>query len=193
VQLLCDDGDFKAGDDLRKSRLSPGGYEFNVFRDLPAVAEGLECDLAFVGNEDRIKEVEKILGKSIVAFHCSGVSFYNYYLGNLAQALEWRNKCLVIRRQLKDKHNQALSLHEISRIEMAMGRIFQARKTVSEALKLSHETGYLEDLSSEFAYKAFYEFLLGNSSQSYKDFEISLLYEQKRKPDEQHLYSSPLS
>jgi len=189
AQLLCEEGDFKAANDLVRSRLSPGGYGFNVFKDLPAVSEGLECNLAFVGDENRIKKVEEILGKDYVASYCSGVSLYNYYMGNLDLSLEWRNKSLEIRRQMKDKFGEAFDLHEISSIEMEMGDIAKARKTVNQSLKISRETRDLSNLSTEFAYKAYYEFLLGNSKDAYKDFETALLYEQKRKPDVQQLYS----
>jgi hypothetical protein len=185
VQLLCDEGEFKAALDLRMSRLGGAGYGFNVFRDLPAITEGLECALAFVGDEARRQKVEKVLGKTIATFFCAGVSLYNHLLGNSAQALEWRNKCLEVHRQLQDKHYQAYDLNETSLIEMAMGNIRQARETVSQALSLSYETGNLNDLMAEFTHKAYYEFLLGNTSQAYQDFEIALYYEQ----DEQYLNS----
>lgn len=189
VILLCEDGEFKVADNLYSLRLSEGGYGFNVFRDLPAVAEGLECALAFVGDEARRQKVEKILGKSKIGFHCSGVALYNYYLGNLVQALEWRNKDLAIRCQLQDKHSQAFNLHELSLVEMTMGNIRQAHETVSQALSLSHETRNLSDLRSEFACKAYYEFLLGNTSRAYQDFEITFFYFQKKFTDQQFLYS----
>ncbi|HUU53166.1 MAG TPA: SIR2 family protein [Candidatus Bathyarchaeia archaeon] len=189
VQLLCDEGEFKAANDLCEARLAAGGYEFDVFANLPAISEGLECDLAFVGDEDREQKVAEILGKGTVSYHCAGVSLYNYYLGNLAQAIEWRYKVLDNHQQLQDKHNQSFSLREMSLIEMAMGNIRKAKETVSQALTLSSETRDLEDLCSEFAYEAYYEFLLGNSNQAYQNFGIALCYEQKRKADEQHLYS----
>jgi hypothetical protein len=63
---------------------------------------------------------------------------------------------------------------------MAMGNIRQARETVSQALRLADEAKYLENLRTEFAHKAYYEFLLGSTSQAYQDFEIALHYEQKR-------------
>lgn len=188
VQLLCDEGEFEVADDLYRYRLSEGGYNFDIFKYLPAVAEGLECNLAFVGDVDRLQKVEKILRKSRVSNYCSGVSLYNYFLGNLIQALEWRHKDLEINRQLQSKSKEAAALNEISIIEMEMGNIRRACKTVSQALRLSHEARDLEDLRAEFAFKAYYEFLLGNSSQACNDFEIALLYEQKRRPDEQQLY-----
>lgn len=187
VQLLCDEGEFKVANDLC-DRLNEGGYGFNIFKYLPAVAEGLECALAFVGDVDRLQKVEKILGKLRVGFYYDGVSIYNYFLGNLVKALEWRHKSLEISRQLQSKANEAFDLNEISLIEMEMGNIRRACKTVSQALRLSHEVRDSEDLRAEFAFKAYYEFLLGNSSQACNDFEVALLYEQKRRPDEQQLY-----
>ena len=55
---------------------------------------------------------------------------------------------------------------------MAIGNIRQAREIVSQSLSLSYETRNFGDLSSEFANKAYYEFLLGNSSQAYQNFEM---------------------
>lgn len=187
VQLLCDEGEFNMADNL-VSRLC-GSYEFNIFRDLPAVAEGLELELAFVGDDARIEKVEKILRKRNVSPHYSRISIYNRILGNLPKALEWRNKSLEIMRQLLDKEYQAVDLFEISLIEVAMGNIRQAGETVSQALNLSLQTRDSRDLQREFSFKAYYEFLLGNSSQAYQYFEIALHYSQKGKLSEQHLYA----
>jgi tetratricopeptide (TPR) repeat protein len=189
IQLLCDEGEFKAAHDLIISRLNEGGFGFNVFRDLPAVAEGLECYLAFIKDEGFRQKTEKIMGIENVAFYCSGVALFNRYLGNLTQALEWWDKCLEIYCQQQNMINQASTLREISIIEMAMDNIHQALQTISQALSLSHETKKIDKLRSDFALKAYYKFLLGNTSQAYQDFNIALLYEQKRKADEQQLYS----
>ncbi len=88
VQLLCDEGDIKAAINLYHSRLSGGWYEFNVFRDMPALTEGLECALAFVGDKKRRKKLEIDIGIGEVAFRYSGLSLHNYLLGNPGQALE---------------------------------------------------------------------------------------------------------
>jgi hypothetical protein len=189
VQLLCDEGEFKVANDLISSRLASGGYGYNVFKNLPALSEGLECCLAFVGDENRRQKVVNILGKHSVAVYFSGLSLMNYILGNLAQAIEWRYKVLEIRQQLQDKHGQSGNLHEISLIEMAMGNIRKARETVSQALILSHEIRDLQNLMGEFGFKAYYEFLLGHSNQAFQDFEIALHYEQKRNAVEQYLYA----
>jgi len=90
VQLLCDEGNFCPSNVLYLNRLVNEGasgvfthaYDsflprFNVFRDLPAVAEGLECNLAFVGDEVRRQKLERQLGKKAVAFYFSGVSLFN--------------------------------------------------------------------------------------------------------------------
>lgn len=189
VQLLCDEGEFKAAEDIYTARLCEGGYRFNIFRHLPAITEGLECDLAFVGDEGRQRKAAKILGNGIVAFHCSRVSLYNFYLGNLVQAIEWQYQCLEIHRKQRDKHDQAFALHEISLIEVSGGNIRKAKETVSQALNQSHETKNLSDLRSEFTLKAYYDFLPGNSMQAYHDFEIAHHYDQKRWSGQQFLSS----
>ena len=180
VQLLCDEGEFKAAYDMRCARLTKGGYGYNAFRDIPALTEGLECHLTFVGDEDRQQKVEEILGKGAMADLCSGVFGYNIYLGNLVQAIEWGYKVLGLQQQRQDKPNQATALQNISHIEMVMGKIKEARKIVLQALNLSHETKDLSNLRTEFIYHAYYEFLLGHSRKAYQDFEIALHYEQKR-------------
>lgn len=188
AQLLCDEGEFKAAHDLYLARLSEGGYGFNIFKNLPAISEGLECNLAFVGNEERQQKVENILGKSCVAAHFSGVSLYNDYLGNLPQAIEWRYKGIELEKQ-QYKQIDPGNLNEISIIECEMGKIKKARETLSQALALSHETKDLEDLSTEFSNKAYYEFLLGNSIQAYQDFAIGYLYSQIKYIDQRFLIS----
>jgi tetratricopeptide (TPR) repeat protein len=193
VQLLCEEDDFKAAEDLSNAILCAGKYGYNFFKSLPAISEGLECDLAFVCDEERRQKVEKILGKRTVAYHYSGVSFYNFLLGNLVQAIQWRNKCVIFCRQQQDKRGQAINLSEASSIEIVMGNLKKARETVSQALTLSlpHEHRKFSNLSGKFAYKAYYEFLLGNSIQAYEDFEIALHYEQKLPFDEKSLTSLP--
>jgi len=111
VQLLCEEGEFWAAHDLHMTRLAKGGYEFNVFRDLPAPVEGLESSLAFVGNADRQIKLETALGKHKLAAYISAVSLYSYHLGNLMQARAWRYKALEIYSSSGQKINQAFVLN----------------------------------------------------------------------------------
>lgn len=188
IQLLCDEGEFKTAHDLFGARLNKGVYGFDVFRDLPAITEGMECNLSFVGDAGCQQKVEEILGKGSVAFYCAGVALYNDYLGNLAQAIEWLNTAIDLDNQ-HNKQAHPFLLHEISSIELAMGKIRKAKITVSQALILSHKIKNLNNLMGEFALKAYYDFLLGNSMQAYQDFKIALCYEQKARANEQHLYA----
>jgi len=189
VQLLCDEGEFKTASDLGKSRLAEWGYGFDVFRNLPAVAEGLEFVMAFVGDEVRQQKAEKTLGRAWVAANYAGAGAYNYFLGNSAQALDWWYKALEIYTKLQNKSSQAVVSYEISLIEIAIGNIRHAQEIVSQALSLSDETKVVHELKREFAYKAYYKFLLGNTKQAYQNFEIALSYEQKRMADEQYFSS----
>lgn len=189
VQLLCDEGDYKTALDLEESRLSEGKSGFNVFRDFPAPLEGLDCSLAFVGDEERRKNMEALLGTSTLATYLSGVSFYNYLLGNLNQALEWWQKTLEVCHAFGEKDSQAIALQEISNIHCVSGRIEEAGKIVVRAISLSHEINDLENLRSGYTRKAYYDFLMGNSAEAFQGFETALLHEQKRKPDELFLYA----
>lgn len=188
VQLLCDEGEFKAADDLNRARLDEGGHGFNIFRDLPAISEGLECCLAFVGNEDRRQKVATILGKNVVSAYCAGAAFVNHYLGNMAQSIEWQYKTIDLDKQ-QNKKTDSSDLYSISLTEMVMGDIRKARETVAQALTLSHEARNKDDLSTEFVHKAYYEFLLGNPIQAYQDFEISYLFFQQVYNDQRFLCS----
>jgi hypothetical protein len=190
VQLFCDEGKFKAAHDLRTSRLYAGGFANDAFKNLPAITEGLECALAFVGDENRLKKVEEILGKSQIAAYCSGVSLYNLLLGNVNQALKWRYKSLEYYKKQGDMRNQAFSMHEISFIELVMGNIRNAIEMISQSLELSYEVENSELLATELACKAYFEFLLGKSNQSYQDFKIALYYLRKENPSEQQLSST---
>jgi hypothetical protein len=70
-----------------------------------------------------------------------------------------------------------------------MGEISKAKETVLQALSLSFEIKNLSHLRTGFAFQAYYEFLLGQSSQAYQGFEITLLFEQKESADRKQLYS----
>ena len=188
VQLLCEAGEFKTADELCKARLNEGGYGFNVFRDLPALNEGLECALSFVKNEDRQHELEHAVNKVTVAFYCSGVSLYNYLLGNLDVAIEWRERSLSFRQEDVNR-GLSIDLHSIAEIEISKGNIRKAREKISQALKLSYQTQDLNDLTYQLSLKAFNIFLSGNSRQAFEDFAIALLSEQKARPNEKQLYS----
>ena len=72
---------------------------------------------------------------------------------------------------------------------MSMGDIRKTHETVSQAHKLSLKTKNLVNLRTEFSYKAYCKFLLSNSTQAYKDFEISLYYVRNGQADIKHLYS----
>ncbi len=86
-------------------------------------------------------------------------------------------------------HFEPFALHEISLIELAMGDITQALETVSQGLRLSYQIRDLSDLRTEFAFKAYCEFPLGNMPRAYQDFEIAFCYAQRRQANQQFLYS----
>lgn len=179
VQLLCDEGDFRAAHFLSQTKLSKGGYEYNIFRDLPAINEGLECDLAFVGDKYRQQKVANIFDEMLVAYYCSGVSLAHYFLGNLEVALEWRFKSIEINKK-KKRPIDPIDLHEVSLIEITMGNLKKARKTISKAFYYS--TKYNDLLKTEVIYniKTYFEYLLGNCKQAYKNYEIAKLFEQQK-------------
>ncbi|MDI6793341.1 MAG: SIR2 family protein [bacterium] len=189
VQLLCEAGNFKAAHDLKNSRLDEGGYGFNIFRHLPAPAEGLECSLAFVRNEARQGQVEAELGKDWLATYFGNVGFYHSLMGNLNEALVWWKKNLKIGRSLNQKDQVAFALHEMANIETHLGNLMGAVKRLEEAISLSGEVRDLENLSTEFARKAYTDFLMGNLREAHHGFELALAYEQKARPDERFLYS----
>ncbi|MCP4607585.1 MAG: hypothetical protein GY845_02560 [Planctomycetes bacterium] len=189
VQLLCDEGEFKAAHDIFKSRLYGGSYKFNVFASIPAIVEGLECELAFIKDESRQEKVKNILGKVGLADRFGGVAFYSQLLGYLIPAQKSWYKCAKIYHQQSEKHFQSICIRSISSIQITMGNIRESGETVSLAITLSLEAKDLSGLRSSFSEKAYYEFLLGYSNQAYQDFEIALYYEQKQRADEQHLYA----
>jgi len=191
VQLLCDEGDFIAANDLYRSRLSIGGYGYNVFKNCPALAEGHECTIAFVGDKVRCQRVKKTLGRSYLAFYFDEESQIKFLLGNLRESLDWRNNCLDlgVMNRPTDMDTEMCDLIEISRCEATLGNIKKALKTISQAIKLSNNVTNPGDRCLGFSKKAYYEFLLGNISRAYYDFEISLYYQPQGPFEEQFLYS----
>ncbi|RIK69169.1 hypothetical protein DCC62_23910 [candidate division KSB1 bacterium] len=172
VQLLCDEGAFVLANSLRW-RLFVWEQGFDTFRNFPAVAEGLDLCLAFVGNEARIQKVEETLGRSYVASYCSGVSGYHLSLGNLAQSLEWRKKSLEFTQSLLGRYSRSFDLNEISSIEMIMGNIKQARENTSLTWRRWYEAGNLSNLKYKFDLKAYSELLLGNTYRAYQIYRLT--------------------
>jgi hypothetical protein len=187
VQLLCEDGGYKSADNLFTSRLYHGGCNYDVFKNLPAISEGLVCSMAFVCDEYRQNMVETTLGKDYLAAYFSNVSIYNYFLGNLDQAKEWREKVLTL--DAKQKKTDPFDLCNIAFIEISKGELKKASVTIAQALKLSIGTTKIHEQSTILAEQGYINFLLGNIKQAYQDFQQALLFEQKRRPDEQQLYS----
>lgn len=185
VQLLCEEGDFKTANHLYIERLCKGGYDFNVFRQLPAIAEGLACDFAFIGSEERIVNIEKDLGKGWVSYFYAGVALYNATLGNLAQSLTWYKRAMGYR--TPEILNQIMAYGTISYIYKSMGQINDAIDTIKDCIKKCHEVKNITELKRSYGYKACYEFLRGNVEQAYIDFETALLFTEQDMPKEGHL------
>ncbi len=184
VRQLIDEDHIDAARSLYTTHLSEGGYGYNAFRELGAIAEGLACNLMFVGDATRRQRLEEVAGKIAVSSHCASVSLYHYYLGNLVQALDWRQISLNIRKQLQHTEVQAYDLREITWYQICMGSLQEARASAIQAIGLSSN---LENLRSAHAFKAYDDFLLGYVEQATQDFLTALSYEQRRNPDERHL------
>jgi hypothetical protein len=184
VRQLIDQDQIDAARSLYTTHLSEGGYGYNAFRELGAIEEGLACNLMFVGNATRRQRLEEAIGKVPVSAHCASVSLYHYYLGNLVQALDWRQISLNIRKQLQHTAIQAYDLREIAWYQTCMGCLQEARASAILAIGLSNN---MENQRSAYAFKAYDEFLLGYVEQATQDFHTALSYERQRKPDERYL------
>jgi len=189
VQLLCEEGEYKAARDLVKARLSEGGYGYDAFQALPAVQEGLECYTAFICDERRVREVGNELGEAWIGAFYSGIALFNLLLGNMAAAQEWYDLSLEIALRVKVKVNQSITLAQISQIEMSTGSLQNALSSIARALDLAQEIKALDQLSVTSVHKAYYEFLTGDSGPAYHDFELALCWEQALRPDLENLYS----
>ncbi|MBI5788461.1 MAG: hypothetical protein HZA78_06375 [Candidatus Schekmanbacteria bacterium] len=132
VQLLCDEDDYPAAHQLCRTRLVEGGYGLDVFKHLPAIPEGLQCCLAFVGDDERQKKTEVLLGKGAAAVYLTSISLYNMKLGNISLAREWCSKGLDLCRTLQNERTYPLPLHEINDLEQALGNIRQAQKLINQ-------------------------------------------------------------
>jgi tetratricopeptide (TPR) repeat protein len=182
VELLCDEGEFNAADDLFNSRLVEGGFGYDVFRDIPALAEGIECCQSFINT--KTDELINQLNKSNPSKYYRALGIYNMFLGNMTQSLEWYNK------ELEISVSEIILLSEISIVECALGHITKAKSIINQSINLEHNEGY-KGWMNDFAYQAYYEFLLGDVKRAFINFEIALLYEQKRSPSEKFLYALP--
>ena len=175
VQLLCEEGEFKEAHYLTQERLIIGGYMYNIFKNLPALSEGLACTLAFVGTEESRSKINQ----SRVAHYCSFVGRYQSQIGNLEEAIKWRKITLKIRQKQKDLGNTSIAFQNISLIEMKLGKIETAKNTVSKALTIAKQIAKKDNLNVGNAFHAYYEFLTGDLLSAYQKFELSLQYDTK--------------
>ena len=135
IELLLDAGDFKAADALYRNRLENG----NVFQWIPALAEGLGCALGFVRDERRRERCEQQLSRRRLSFYLNDVGFFASFTGHHELALRYYGEANDIARELQDAHNLSIGLCNEAELLVFLGRLSEAQRTASEALRLATE------------------------------------------------------
>ena len=135
VELLLDAGDFMAADGLYRNRLETG----NVFKWIPAPAEGLGCALGFVRDEGRRAQCEAQLSRGHLRFYLNEVGLYASNSGNHGLALRYYGEANDFRRDLQDAHNPSIGLRNKAELLVFLGRLSEAQHAAVEALRVAIE------------------------------------------------------
>jgi len=181
VRQLCEEGNLEAAYDLYRSRLTgnrSGNPDFDVFRDTPALAEGIKCTQAFIGGDDRQELLKERLGKPVLGAFLNKMGLYEHLSGNLSEAKEWYSKSLEFERGQDNVDGEIVAFHELSMIECTLGNIEEASSMIAHAISLPHSDRF-NAWMNEYSYKAFCELLLGDVDAALLNFGRSLFFQKR--------------
>ena len=126
IELLLDAGDFNAADALYRGRLENG----DLFKWIPALAEGLGCALGFVRDERR-ERCEQQLSRKRLRFYLNAVGLFASYTGHHELALRYYGEGNDVDRELPDAHNLSIGLRNESEVLVFSGRLSEAQRAAA--------------------------------------------------------------
>jgi tetratricopeptide (TPR) repeat protein len=142
IDLLLDAGDFQGALRLYQERLEDG----NIFKWLPAPAEGERCTLGFVSGIERRKACERALGRSGLACMLNTASVLAAIGGEFAEALAFRRDVNTIVRQINEHQNLGVSLRNEAEILFSLGKLAASESAAHDALAAARATEIKPDL-----------------------------------------------
>lgn len=130
IELLLDAGDFAGAFRLYQERLEAG----QIFKWLPAPAEGQRCTLGFVCDTERRQACERALGQSGLAFMLNVVNLLAATGGEFAEALPFLRDANAIARQLNESVNLGVGLYGEADLLCCLGQLAKSGSAAHDAL-----------------------------------------------------------
>lgn len=175
IELLLDAGDFKAADALYRDRLQNG----DLFKWIPALAEGLGCALGFVRDERRREQCEQRLSQRGLRSYLNDVGLFASYTGHYEHALRYYREAKSMHGEQQDAHNLSIDLRNEAELLVFLGSLSEAQRMASEALRLATEEGDEEGIRYRHCYRGWAAALAGQLRPAALDFALANALEKK--------------
>jgi len=185
IEVLLDAGDFKAADALYRNRFGNG----EVFLSIPALQEGLGCAGGFVRDERRRERCEQWLSRKRLGFYLNTVGLFAMNSGYYEHALRYYREANDVAREVQDAYNLRIGLDNQAELLVFLGRLSEAQRMASEALRLATEVRGEDEIRDSHCYRGWAAALSGQLRSAALDFALANALEKKNDPDGDELYS----
>ena len=185
IELLLDAGDFKAADALYRESVEewlslqmdprPGGG--------PAAARSASCGTSGGASGASSSSRERRL-----SFYLNDVGLFASYTGQHELALRYYGEANDIHRELQS-HNLSIDLYIEAELLVFLGRLSEAQRAASEALRLATEKGDERGIRYSHCYCGWAAALSGQLRPAALDFALANALEKKMNPVGDGLYS----
>ena len=133
IELLLDAGDFAGADRLYRERLENG----EIFKWMPAPAEGHRCVSSFVRDAERREACEQALGRARLASFNSWAFGCATMVGEFADALPFLRNAISIHRESGNRLGLSVNLRNESDLQLLFGQIAASEVAARDALTVA--------------------------------------------------------
>jgi tetratricopeptide (TPR) repeat protein len=135
IELLLDAGEIAGADQLYRERLDNG----HIFMWVALPDQGMRCAHAFVANDDRRRQCEKMLSSGRLAYYLNEVGIRAMDTGDLLFAVSFLEDALTIHRGAENKAGLSVVLQNQSRLFVLLGRLTEAVARARDALLFARD------------------------------------------------------
>jgi tetratricopeptide (TPR) repeat protein len=187
IELLLDAGDYHGADRLYRERLENG----EIFKWLPAPAEGRRCALGFVRDAERRQACERTLGRSRIRFMVNAAAVFATLGGEFVEALPFARDHIAISRQLNENDNVSIGLRNIADLLCTLGQLAASELAASDALATARAAKDKLDghIVTSLSYVANALAVQGRSGEALATFDAANTIERHTDPDGDGLHS----
>ncbi|HEX5732725.1 MAG TPA: SIR2 family protein [Blastocatellia bacterium] len=175
IELLLDAEEFEAADELFRERLDNG----KIFKWIPAPIEGLTSALGFVRDETRRQQCEEKLSRIRMGFYLNDVGLFATNSGQYELALRYYNAAVAIAHEMGSVYNLSRILRNQSELLSNLGRLAEACRTATEAIRLATQERDEELISEGHAFRGWPGALSGQVRPAAEDFGLASELEKK--------------